>query len=705
MIKHLLALCCTCFFWSVCQAQVADTISKDSLGFGHIHLQDVVITGKQMQSLSASLHRLSQVQMREQKGNLLAESLSQLSGLSTIGMGNSIVKPVINGLHGNRILLLNQGVRQEGQQWGVEHAPEIDPFVADKLEVIKGAQGVRYGADALGGVILITADDIDSHKAIAGEINTIGQSNSRSLTLNGELEGGVVAIPNLGWRIQASGKKAGNYRAADYYLGNTGAKELNYSGTLQYQQEANRWEAYYSHFGTTLGIFRGAHIATAEDIEARIAHGRPYEDYAFSYDIEAPRQTVTHDLAKLQWKRQLRGEQSLEVLYAFQHNHRKEFDLRRIAADDTPMADMVLTTQNLDISYKVKGLSVGTQTSIQVNNNTPGTGTTPIIPNFDSYTLSAYAIQQLHFGRLHTEGGLRYDYKHLDMAGYRYDYAHPNADGSLNQYLMTDNRQFHNVSGTFGILYHILPHFNWKSNIGLAWRAPSANELYSDGVHHGSGTYEVGNKNLVSEKGLKWVNSLIWNTEKWQATVDAYAQMVYDYIYAQPHSDSVRQTIRGTFPLFSYEQHDAFFYGVDLSASFTLNEQLGYHIKASLVRAKNTTLNSYLPYIPADRWSHAIQWEPTYAPLRNAYIKFTHRFVAEQARYEDGTDYTAPPSAYHLFDLVLSKHITMPEERNLQVLLSVNNLFNTSYKDYMDRFRYFAHQMGRNIQVKLSYQF
>src|SRR5690606_34185623 len=135
-------------------------------------------------------------------------------------------------------------------------------------------------------------------------------------------------------------------------------------------------------------------------------------------------------------------------------------------------------TQQVDVTYKNGGFSLGAQGTLQVNNNTPGTGTTPIIPNFDSQTWSLYGLQQLHFGKFHTEGGLRYDYKHLDMAGYRYDYAQPNADGSLNQYLMTDDRQFHNLSGTLGLLYHILPHFNWKSNVGLAWRAPSANELY-----------------------------------------------------------------------------------------------------------------------------------------------------------------------------------------------------------------------------------
>src|SRR5690606_30575931 len=123
--------------------------------------------------LSQSTHRLSSRQIQGNGGKMLAESLTAISGVSTVGKGYSIVKPVINGLHSNRILILNNGVRQEGQKWGIEHAPEIDPFTAHQLEVVKGAQAVRYGADALGGVILASADDIDLDRDWKGNIDLI----------------------------------------------------------------------------------------------------------------------------------------------------------------------------------------------------------------------------------------------------------------------------------------------------------------------------------------------------------------------------------------------------------------------------------------------------------------------------------------------------------------------------------------------------
>jgi iron complex outermembrane receptor protein len=92
-----------------------------------------------------------------------------LAGVTTLQTGSSISKPVIHGLHSNRILIMNNGVRQEGQQWGSEHAPEIDPFIATRLSVVKGAAGVRYGSDAIGGVILVEPEELPFDKSLSGE--------------------------------------------------------------------------------------------------------------------------------------------------------------------------------------------------------------------------------------------------------------------------------------------------------------------------------------------------------------------------------------------------------------------------------------------------------------------------------------------------------------------------------------------------------
>lgn len=663
-------------------------------------IEEVSIYAHQDEQKTAIKARLNDEQIEETKGKLMAEVFSKLSGVSILNTGQSVAKPIIHGLHSNRILLMNHGVRQEGQQWGMEHAPELDPFTADEFEVIKGAQAVRYGADALAGVLIAKSANLDPSK-FQGRIDLIGQSNGQGGTGNIELKSGIKAIPQLAWKLQASGKRLGNNKTANYILGNTGSKELNFSGTLQYRGDNNFLEAYYSRFATELGVFYGAHIGSIDDIYARIENGEPFETYDFSYKINAPKQNVTHQLTKLKYQHTLNNGLQLEAQYSWQQNHRKEFDMRRAVADDVPMSDMLLTSQQLDIILKSKLHTLGLNVGNQVNNNISGTGTTPIIPNFDNYSLGVFGIHEFDFNKLILEAGWRYDYRYFDAAGYRYRYT--NANQSVpEQYLLEDTRHFHNISGSLGLVYPIQSSWKLKSSLGLAWRAPTANELYSDGVHHAAAIYEIGNLNLKAEQGLKWVNSIQHVSKDWNLAVDVYGQLINNYIYAAPNPDSVRQTIRGTFPIFSYKQSNAVFYGADLKFDWTIIPALKYNLQASLVRAKNTSTKTYLPYIPSDRLQHEIQW--FFIPSNKGYLKFSHEFVAKQDRYEEGTDYTAPPASYHLFHAYITQPIQLGQQK-LNISLAVENLFNTSYKDYMDRFRYYSHRPGRNFLLSVNFNF
>ncbi|QHS61199.1 TonB-dependent receptor [Chitinophaga agri] len=659
-------------------------VAQDKRG-DTIRLRDIEVKGKSpVKTGTATAMSLRNEQLEQTRGKSLAGALSSLPGVSILKTGHSIEKPVINGMHSNRVLILNNGVRQEGQQWGTEHAPEVDAYIAKELTVIKGAEGVRYGADALGGVILVKPAPLPDTGIVKGEVHLNAASNGRSGNIAGVLNGN---IHGLGWRVQGSFKKAGNIKTAGYYLGNTGMNESNFSGALKYRS----LDAYFSHFSTQIGILHSAHIGTIEDIEARIAHGRPFEQYNFTYDINAPRQQVTHDLGKLTWHHK-----DLEIQYAIQRNRRQEFDVRRGAGNDVkPMMDLVLTTQTLDAAYTRRhksGLKStwGMNGMMQVNNNTPGTGTTPLIPNYDSYSFGTYAVARLVKEQYELEAGIRYDVKYFDAAGYRYDYSHFNDNGGFDLNLFTANRTFHNVSGALGGVLHIDDYFELRTNIGLAWRAPTANELYSDGLHHGAAIYEIGNPDMKSEQGYKWVNSLSYTSKQIQLHLDVYGHYIRNYIYAQPNPDTVRRTVRGTFPIFMYEQTDAAFAGFDFGGSYHFLPPLTYTANVSLIRSRE-----YLPYIPADRIDHGLQWD-----YKHAYLKMEHRYVARQRRYRVHSDYAPPPPAYHLLSATAAMKFT-----SLSVSLTVENITNNLYKDYMDRFRYYAHEMGRNFTLRIHYTF
>lgn len=650
---------------------------------------------------SQTSHSIGEDKMQISQGKNLAEILANIDGVSVLKTGSNISKPILNGLYGNRLILLNNGVRHESQQWGDDHSPEIDPFAAQDIRVIKNTDGVRYGPDALAGIIQLNPKAIDKSRTALSQTSLVLNSNGRGAILNTQLEGG---INNWGYRVGITGKKSGNLKTANYYLGNTGAEELNFNLLTDYKWKRNNISFSFSHFGTNLGIFEGAHIGSKEDIIVRIENGRPFETYDFSYRVNAPRQYVTHQLAKLNYQFMMSNSAKIEAQYSFQRNHRKEFDLRRVLGNDVPMADMILSTQQLEVVYQNNNTLAGISGTLQINNNTPGTGTTPIIPNFDNHTLGIFVSQKIPFGRKLVELGVRYDYKYFDIAGYRYNYANPNQDGSLNQYLLKDTKHFNNISGLVGLSYQLNSKLIWKSNLGLAYRAPSANELYSDGIHHGTGTYEIGNTNLKSEKGLKWVNGLLYNNKSIKANLDIFAQVINDYIYNKPEPDSTRQTIRGTFPLFRYSQTNALFYGLDYNMNIQFNKSWDYELGLALVRAENTINKEYLPHIPSDKYRQALRYKFSFKDKFHNYVRLEYVYQDRQKRYTEGSDFVSPPPAYHLFNLALGTNFKI-KQKTINTNLTVDNLFNQEYKDYLDRFRYYSHAIGRNISLKINYTF
>jgi iron complex outermembrane receptor protein len=262
---------------------------------------------------------------------------------------------------------------------------------------------------------------------------------------------------------------------------------------------------------------------------------------------------------------------------------------------------------------------------------------------------------------------------------------------------------FHNISLSAGGVLHLNNHFHLRSNFGTAWRPPVVSELYSDGLHHGTGSYERGDAGLKSERAFKWMNSVEFEAGKFSLNLDVYVNFIHDYIYLAP-SDTYFENIRGTFPVFNYQQTNARFLGTDLTAAYQVLPFLMYEIKGSIVRAKDTRNKLYLPWIPSDRVDNSLRLKlPNTELLSDSYLRIQYQYVSKQTRYDEGSDYTAPPSAYHLLNLDAGFQIKTGKN-SLSLNLSVNNLTNKLYKEYMNRFRYYAHDTGRNFILRATYR-
>ena len=670
-------------------------------------LAGTTLIGHVAKPVTASV-AIDKPKLQQKSGEELAKVLTTVAGVSMIQTGATIAKPVIHGLHSNRILILNNEVRQEGQQWGADHAPEIDPAVADKITVIKGADAVRYGSDALGGVVVIAPNQLPYGDGLHGQLSPSFASNGRKSATTLKLESGLPGLLHWAWRVQGTLKRSGDIHTADYMLNNTAAAEANFSAAIGMRQEAGSAELFYSRYENESGVFYGSHIGNLDDLLARFEIGRPLTTYPFSYSIEAPKQKVIHHLLKAKAYYFLPFGGKLTAQYAFQKDIRQEFSVRRLDRTRIPALNMWLTTHLAEVFWENMDTQhwktlVGGSFSLQDNYNQPGTGVVPVIPNFASVGYGAFAIEKYHKDNWNAEAGLRYDYKYLSADGY---------DMYSQRY--GGEHDFHNITYSLGEAWQATPHTALSSNIGVAWRAPQVNELYSSGLHHGAGTYNLGEASLSPETGAKWITSLSYTHPERgiYLTADAYVQLIKNYIYDYPTGET-RTLFSGVYPIFQYTQADALFRGVDIDASLRLAQwgafaqRLSYGLRGSVVFANELKTDRYFPFIPAPRLSQSLEWKAQPKGLfQTLEASIGHTFVAKQTRFEPSQELVATtPDAYHLFEAAIGGTIAIADQQTLSVRLSCENLFNQLYKEYTNRFRYYAHDLGRNVYLRLNYNF
>lgn len=686
---------------------------KQTIQLTHFYnsLEQVTVSSNlQKQGASASSELKGQ-DLEQTRGLSLGEALKKIAGVSNLQTGTNIYKPVINGLHSSRVLIINNGIRQEGQQWGSEHAPEIDPYIANKLTVIKGAASIRYGGDAIGGVVLVEPKTLPRLQGVTGEINTAFFSNNRMVVMSGILEGNLRKISPLSWRVQGTLKRGGNAQTPDYWLQNSGVAEYNFSAAAGWNRDKWGTELFFSSFDTHIGIFTGSHIGNTTDLINAINTGNPpgyITDVGFSYEIDRPRQQVRHYLIKSNSFFQTGNAGKLNVILATQYNSRQEYDLKKFASSaNVPQLDLQISTYTGELVWdhnNWKGLkgSMGITTMYQDN----WYQYRLFIPQYQLLNTGLFIMEKWNTGKLVFEAALRYDIRNM--------YSIFANDGT--EY---PDKNFGSFSGNFGLIYSYENKHRFTANISTGWRAPNANELYSDGLHHGSARIEKGNPLLRAERANSIIAGYQANQKKWQLEAEIFYKYIDNFIFLKP-TYPPQLTIRGAFPSFEFVQADARLYGGDISLSVQPDDHLIIRLKTALLWAWNITENDWLIQMPPNQHEAEIQymftdrgkWKQPYCKLSIVYAEEQKR-VPEKGNIEikqpDGSiilesDYAPPPPAYTLVNFETGATL-QTKDRPVSIILSVNNILNTVYRNYLNAFRYYADEMGTNISLRLKIPF
>lgn len=698
----------------------ADVRIEITLAPSDVKAKAVLVESDRVDALpSQNATVITSAELDEHRGQTFSEALTIVPGVTVMTTGPSMSKPVVHGMSGSRLVLRNNGLVQEGQQWGAEHAPEIDPFSPSRVTLIKGPAAVVYGPNAMGGVIDVEPRALPSAPHAHGEASLNLFTNNRQGAASVLVEAGRLFDLPLAVLARASTRRAGSASTSDYVLANTGFSELSANATVGYGDKDNGVTLTLSRFATTLGIFTGSHLGNASDLMQAIERGRPSADADFTYVIGNPRQEISHTMLALEWHADLKHVGSLKLQYGWQQNDRSEFDahnarivgrgaegseerrLDSIARLDralqTPAMNLLLTTYSGDASLEhdlaqnVHG-RVGVSMLRQVNDRT---GAVKLVPDYELQGGGLYAYESMVHDDWVFSAGARADVRWLQA------YLPTNTASET----IYRERRFFSLSGVAGTTWTPSEPLTLALNLGTAWRPPQVNELYSNDVHHGVAYYEIGDSTLQSERSVGVDLTATYALVGVNIEVGVYGNLFDNYIYSLPDPLHPTITLRGTFPTYRFRQARAFIGGADLSASVSVSELLNIYTKASIVRGEELDRNLPLFLMPADRLrlgTHLHLHDVGF--VHDAFVDVSVQGVAKQSRFVEGEDYLEPPAAYGTMDIDLGGSIDIWGSSS-RITLSVLNLLNTRYRDYLSRYRYFADDPGRNVVLRWSVPF
>jgi iron complex outermembrane receptor protein len=710
---------------------LSQTTTKDfALEISAKEINEVVITGS---STSAEKNRTptpisivpKTALLQTASGNII-DAIAKQPGISQITTGSGISKPVIRGLGYNRVVVVNDGIRQEGQQWGDEHGIEIDEFTVNKVELLKGPASLSYGSDAIAGVIhFITAPTLPDG-TISGSILSNYQTNNGLITYSVNLAGNKKGLI---WDVRCSNKLAHAYRNKyDGYVYNSGFTEGTVSGVIGLNKAWGYSHLHFSIYDMTLGIVEGARdslsgrflkpaVQADSTVLPEIAPGRDYTAYK-SY---VPYQKIQHNKFVLNNSFIIR-QGSLKLSAGFQQNRRQEFG--DALHPKVYGLYFLLNTINYDVRYifperKKLDVSVGVNGMQQTSQNE---GKEFLVPEYALFDIGAFTIIKKNFGKLDLSGGIRYDTRtqrskdlYIDSSGV----ATANTDSASYHQFTAFSASFSGISGSFGLSYQFTENFYGKANIAKGFRAPNIAELGSNGEHEGTGRYEIGDTKLKAESSLQYDAGIGINSEHMTLELDGFYNRIAGFIYLQKTGSSAGgDSLLGGMPVFNFVQGDAELSGGEISLDIHPHPVHWLHLENSFsfvqaIQKGQPDSMKYLPFTPAPRLESELKADIKKAGkhIVNAYVSLEaeNYFPQEHVHGAYGTE-TATPG-YTLLNAGIGGDIIKKERTLFSLYISVNNLTDAAYQNHLSRLKYApenyatgrsgVYNMGRNFSFKL----
>ena len=682
--------------------------------------QGVIVTGvsnaTNIRKTPVPVTALRRAELLQSSATNIIDVLAKKPGVSQLGTGPGISKPVIRGLGYNRVLVINEGVRQEGQQWGDEHGIEIDELSVNRAEILKGPASLMYGSDALAGVINLITNVPVSEGTVKGNILTNFQSNNDLHALNANIAGNKNGI---NWNVYGTLRSAGNYENRyDGKVLNSSFNEKNAGGYIGINKKWGFSHLVFSTFNQNVGLVEG----DRDDATGKfmLYTGTPLERIATNEDLEEkkpliPRQNIKH--YKIASDNSVAiGKSRLKLNVGYQDNLRKEFGNPEDENETELFFDLKTITYSAQLSLKEKKewhITVGANGMYQWNTNK---GEEALIPDYNFFDIGGFIYAQRYFKKATLSGGLRFDNRSVN--------SKEMLDGA-NVKFESFNKSFSNFSGSVGISYEPADFLTLKANIARGFRAPSLAELASNGAHEGTNRYEYGDRDLKSETSLQFDGGFDVNYEHFSVGLSVFYNRMNDFIFYRKlesvfGGDSLVSVDNKDLMAFRFDQFDAALSGLEMTVDIHPHplDWLHFENSVSFVRGRfdeKVGGTDNLPLIPAAKLSSELRanFKKSGKSLRNFYFKLEMETNFQQNKpfFAYNTE-TATPS-YTLLNSGIGTDIINKKEKTIfSVHFAGINLTNAAYQTHLSRLKYTdvnmvtgrvgVFNMGRNFSLKIN---
>ena len=695
-------------------AQKSDSIKS-------LLLPDVVVTEsyqqRQAKKSALAVDVVDQDFLRKHFTGNFMQAMENIPGVQAMDIGSGFSKPMIRGMGFNRIAVLENGIKQEGQQWGADHGLELDAFNIGTVNVLKGPSSLLYGSDAMGGVIDITSPPVPSVDMLFGDVTLLGKS------VNGTLGGSfMLGIKKSFWyaQVRYSEQHFGDYRIPTdtivyltqkmpvygRKLKNTAGIERNIGFFAQYQRQ--RYKANYSvsNVYQKTGFFPGAH---------GIPDASRVEDDGDSRNMELPYSKVNHlkvtTLQQYAWEKLV-----LSGDFGFQNNHREEWSVfhthygSQPVPEKDPDKELAFNLNTLSASVKVRFIgssswehALGWDGQHQRNDIS---GYSFLLPEYYRSTtgllwLTTYKPNNV----ISVSGGMRYDYGYIHISShedaYLADYLRKQGydEEQVEHYKWNSHavkKKFGDYSFSLGLVWTPSERHMVKANVGRSFRLPGANELAANGVHHGTFRHEQGDANLKSEQGWQMDASYNLRYNGFSISVSPFVSWFSNYIFLRPTGEWSVLPHAGQ--IYRYTGAEVLFAGTEATIDIHFLRSFNYRISGEYVYTYNCDEHIPLSFSPPFSMRNTLTWQRKQVML---YAEW--QSIARQNRVDRNEDRTPGANLFHLGG---SLNIPIRGNQAIEITLTARNIFNTRYYNHLSFYRKVEiPEPGHNFQLLIKLPF